>query len=209
MKCEAGGESAGLGAAQTLPGCRPVQAYDDIIPGYRGTAIADLFAYHNLGAPLREHARPELLIGTCMDYRISLRMPPDFAYLIRVGGANLRGLDFHVSVAVAFGGVRAICLIGHDECAMVGVAERQDAFVRGLVENGGWCRRDARSQFLAHAPHLEIGEVAGFVRSEAVRLSWRYPRVVVAPLHYAVGERLLYRSSGEAPRRQKGGLRHE
>lgn len=186
------GESAGPAAAETPPGCRPVRAYDDIIPGYRGTAIADLLAYHNLGAALQEHARPELLIGTCMDYRISLRMPPDFAYLIRVGGANLRGLDFHLSVAVAFGGVRAICLIGHDECALVGVAERQDAFVRGLVENGGWCRRDARNQFLAQAPHLEIGDAAGFVRSEAVRLSRRYPRVLVAPLYYTVGKRLLY-----------------
>lgn len=192
MKREAEHESAGLAAAETPPGCRPVQAHDDILPRYRGTAIADLLAYHNLGASLREYARPELLIGTCMDYRISLRMPPDFAYLVRVGGANLRGLDFHLSVAVAFGGVRAICLIGHDECAMVGVAERQDAFVRGLIENGGWRRRDARNHFLAHAPHLEIGDAPGFVRSEAVRLSQRYPRMVIAPLYYTVAERLLY-----------------
>ncbi len=181
-----------MAQTETAPGCRPVQTHDDILPRYGGTAIADLLAYHNLKTPLREHARPELLIGACMDHRISLRIPPDFAYLVRVGGANLRGLDFHLSVAVAFGGVRAICLIGHDECAMVGMSARRDAFVHGLVENGGWCPRDARNHFRAHAPHLDIGDAVGFVRSEAVRLSRRYPRIVFAPLYYALEDRLLY-----------------
>lgn len=72
------------------------------------------------------------------------------------------------------------------------MAEREEAFVNGLVNNGGWRRRDARNHFLTHAPHLDTGDAVGFVRSEAVRLSRRYPRVVFAPLYYAVGERLLY-----------------
>ncbi len=104
-------------------------------------------------------------------------------YIIRQGEALRAPYD---------GGVRAICLIGHDECAMVGVAARRDAFVDGLVENGGWSPRDARNHFRAHAPHLDVGDPVGFLRSEAVRLSRRYPRVVFAPLYYSVGERLLY-----------------
>ena len=162
----------------------------DVVPAYRGTPIEELLAYHNLGAPFQQHPTARLLVGMCMDYRMWLRIPPDFAYVLRVGGANLRGLDFHISSAVARG-VTAVCLIGHDQCAMDGVVERGPAFVRGLMEHGGWSNRDARNHFKTHAPHSEIGDVIGFVLSETQRLSHRYPRIVVAPLFYSVVERAL------------------
>lgn len=172
-------------------GCSHVRTCDDILPEYRGTPIEDLFVYHNLGASFQRHARAELLIGTCMDSRIWLRIPPDFAYVLRVGGANLRGLEFHVSLAIALRGVSAVCLIVHDDCAMTGIKARQAAFVRGLVENAGWNRRDAESHFKLHS-RFEVGDATGFVRAEALRLSQRYPRIVVAPLFYSVVDRALY-----------------
>lgn len=178
-------------APQVFPGCLPVQAPDDILPDYRGTPIEELLAYHNLGASFQKHPKARLLVGMCMDYRLWLRVPPDFAYVLRVGGANLRGLDFHISLAVA-NGVTAVCVIGHDQCAMSGVATRDQSFVPDLVENGGWNDRDARNHFKAHAAHADIGDVIDFVQMEAVRLSQRYPRVMVAPLVYSVAERVLY-----------------
>ena len=178
-------------ARQVPPECRPVQARDDIVPAYRGTPIEELLAYHNLGAPFQQHPTAELLVGMCMDYRMLLRMPPDFAYVLRVGGANLRGLEFQISLAIAHG-VTAVCVIGHDQCAMSGVVDRGPTFVRGLVEHGGWSNRDARNHFKTHAPHFEIGDVIAFVQSEALRLSRRYPRIVVAPLFYSVAEHVLY-----------------
>ena len=176
---------------QVFPGCLPVRAYDDILPDYRGTPIEELLAYHNLGASFQQHHTARLLVGMCMDYRMWLRVPPDFAYVLRVGGANLRGLDFHISMAVA-NGVTAVCVIGHDQCAMSGVVTRDQSFVSDLVEHGGWNNRDARNHFKAHVAHADIGDVTGFVQLEAVRLSRRYPRVIVAPLVYSVAERVLY-----------------
>ena len=81
-------------------GCRAVRGYEDIHPRYRGTPIEDLLAYHNLGVPLQPCARPALLIGMCMDYRLWLRVPPNFAYVLRAGGCDIRSLEFHISVAV-------------------------------------------------------------------------------------------------------------
>ena len=172
-------------------GCCPVRTCDDILPEYRGTPIEDLFAYHNLGASFQRHAGAELLIGTCMDHRIWLRIPPDFAYVLRVGGANLRGLEFQVSLAIALRGVSAVCLIGHDQCAMAGLKAQKAAFVRGLVENAGWNHRHAQSHFQSHV-RFEVGDAMDFVRAEALRLSQRYPGVVVAPLFYSVVDRTLY-----------------
>lgn len=172
-------------------GCRHVRSFDDILPEYRGTPIEDLFAYHDLGASFQQHAVARLLIGTCMDNRIWLRIPPDFAYVMRVGGANLRDLEFQISLVIALRGVSAVCLIGHDDCAMTGLKGRQAAFVKGLVENAGWNRRDAQGHFDSHA-RFEVGDAIGFVRAEARRLSQLYPRIVVAPLFYSVVDRTLY-----------------
>ena len=170
--------------------CLPVQHHDDILPAYRGTPVEELLEYHNLGAPFKQHPTPELLIGTCMDFRILFRIPRDFAYVLRVGGANLRGLEFHVSLAVA-SGVKAICLIGHDQCAMRRVADGGEEFVRGLVENAGWGNHEAEIHFETYSPRFAIGEEIEFVRSEASRLSRYYPRMLIAPLFYFVRERTL------------------
>jgi len=45
--------------------------------------------------------------------------------------------------------------------------------------------------FDASAPEFEIGDPVGFVAQEAQRLSRRYPRVLMAPLHYDVEDGTL------------------
>jgi carbonic anhydrase len=165
---------------------------NDVPPAYRDTPIADLLAYHNLKAPHRQHAQAELLIGMCMDNRVVLRVPDNFAYILRAGGANFQRVEFKVSFAVAVGGVRAMCLIGHDQCGMVGLRARRQTFVDGLVNNGGWKRLDAEQHFDKYAAVFEIGDPAQFVLSEVRRLRERYPAVTVAPLFYQIRDGLLY-----------------
>jgi len=170
----------------------PVQEHGDILPAYRETPVADLLSYHNLCAPYRRLDRVALLIGMCMDHRILLHIPPNFAYVMRASGANFRGLGFQISFAIGVGGARAICLIGHDQCDMAGLASRREAFVQGLVERAGWEPLAAEEHFDEQAPRFDTGDAVKFVRTEAQHLRWQYPKVIVAPLMYKLKDGLLY-----------------
>ncbi|MDE2292509.1 MAG: carbonic anhydrase [Elusimicrobia bacterium] len=170
----------------------PVEKPADIPAPYASGPIGDLLRYQNLDAPLPKVERAELLVGMCMDYRKHLRIPENFAYIIRTGGANLRYSEFKVSYAIAVGGVRAIVLIGHTQCGMVGLMNRQKAFIDGLVEKAGWDREAAEQHFMHYAPMFEVGSEVDFVLTEAKRLRSRYPRVEVAPLIYKVEDNRLY-----------------
>jgi carbonic anhydrase len=180
------------GAAMPSLQLKPVRKEDDILPAFRHTAIGDLFRYHNLGQPHRRYTRAPLLIGMCMDHRKSLHMPDNFAYVLRVGGANLRSIEFKVSFAIAVGGVGAIALIGHDRCGMASLLARRKVFVAGLVKRGGWRRREAEAHFDSHAPGFAIPSGPCFVWEESQRLQQRYPGVIVAPLFYLLSKRALY-----------------
>ncbi len=169
-----------------------VSDLDSILPAYRNTPVGLLLEYHNLGRPLDPFIKAQLLIGMCMDNRKHLRIPDNFAYIIRAGGANLRYSEFKVSYAIAVGEIRAIALIGHTNCGMVNLIARKDQFVQGLVDNAGWDKEWAEEHFLHFAPMFEIGNEVDFVLSEAKRLRLRYPKIMVAPLIYRVEDNLLY-----------------
>lgn len=158
----------------------------DIPAHWRATPIGALLRYHALGEPLPPRAeRPELLIGMCMDSRKHLRIPDNFAFILRTGGANLSLSEFRVSYAIAVGGVRAIALIGHTNCGMSGLAARRAPFIEGLIEVG-WTRGKAEKHFDRHALEHEIGSEDDFIRAEARRLRALYPKVQVAPLLYRI-----------------------
>ena len=68
----------------------PAPSVEAIQPQYRGTPVEMLFRYHNLDEPItQEFSKPAMLIGTCMDYRVALRLPSRFAYILRPAGDNL------------------------------------------------------------------------------------------------------------------------
>ena len=177
----------------------PVGDESDILPEYRGTAVGDLLAYHNIGIPHRRYSEPELLIGMCMDHRVQLRIPSDFAFVLRSAGANLGMLEFDVSFAIAVGGARSVCLIGHDGCRMIDVASSREAFVSGLVENVGWDRHRAEEHFDTNCSRYGIGDLASFVWLEAQRLRIAYEDVCVAPLVYSLDDRSLCQISDSRP----------
>ena len=164
----------------------------DIFPEYRNTPVGLLLEYHNLNRPPNTYSKAQLLVGMCMDNRKHLRIPDNFAYIIRSGGANLRYSEFKVSYTIAVGGVRSIALIGHNQCGMVNLIARREQFIQGLVDNAGWEKEWAEEHFMHFAPMFEIGNEVDFVLSEAKRLRLRYPRIQVAPLMYRVEDNLLY-----------------
>jgi carbonic anhydrase len=174
-----------------------VRTENDILPANASGPVGKLLRYHNLDAAFEEHERAELLIGMCMDHRKHLRIPPRFAYVLRAGGANvLRPLEFHVSYAVAVGGIAAICLIGHDDCGMADLASRREAFIGGLVERAGWGRSDAGQHFDQLAPRFEIYDPKIFLREQVRKMRKRYPRIAVGALFYRVEDGLLYQMDG-------------
>lgn len=164
----------------------------DIPARYRSTPIGDFICYHNFGKDFPENIKAELLIGMCMDNRKNLRIPDNYAYILRSGGGNLRFSEFKLSYAIAIGGIKAIVLLAHNNCGMVNLISRKDLFVQGLVENGGWSNKQAEEHFWHFAPMFEIGNETDFVLSEAKRLRLRYPRIHVAPLFYKIDDNLLY-----------------
>jgi len=174
----------------------PVIKKEDIFPQYQDTPIGRLLEYHNLERPLENYNNANLLIGMCMDSRKSLRIPDNFAFILRAGGANLRYSDFKVSYAIAIGGVSAIALIGHTNCGMVNLEARKESFIQGLVDKAGWDREMAEDHFLHFEPMFEIGNEVDFVLKEVKRLRRRYPKILVAPMIYKVEDNRLYLLKG-------------
>ena len=170
----------------------PVERDEDIPSVYRSTPIQLLLEYHNLDYPFQTYTNAALLVGMCMDHRKHLRIPDNFSYIIRTGGANLRYSEFKVSYAIAVGGVTAIALIGHNNCGMVNLAARKDIFVDNLVSKAGWTREQAENHFFSFAPLFEIENEIDFVSREVKRLRLRYPKVLIAPLLYRVEDNRLY-----------------
>jgi carbonic anhydrase len=184
----------------------PVRTQGDILPPWRDTPIAELLRFHNLGESLQRYTSAGLVIGMCMDNRKNLRLPDNFAYVLRAGGANFRRAEFKLSFAIAVGGARAIALIGHDQCGMVGLHSRRAEFVDGLVSRAGWDRDDAELHFEQWAPFFEIGDAAAFVAAEAERLQRRYPTVPVAALMYLMGDGLLHQVAPKPSREHRGAV---
>jgi carbonic anhydrase len=182
------------------PHILPVNFRDDILPEYRGTPVGLLLEYHNLGRAIGSAAAPQMLIGMCMDSRKSLRIPNDFAFVLRTAGANMRDNEFRISYAIAVGGIRTIVLIAHTDCGMARLDQRRDQFVRGLTDAAGWDEARAIRHFEESAPKFGMRDEVQFVLQEAERLRGIYPRITVVPLLYRVEDDLLYQLQPDGPK---------
>ena len=175
-----------------MNGLLPVMQKTDLYPKYRDTPIEKLFEYHNFRLPYESYAKAEILVGMCMDNRKQLNIPNNFAYILRTGGANLRYSEFKISYAIALGGVRCMAIIGHNNCGMVNLVSKKQAFITGLVENAGWNEKQAEEHFNSYAHMFEIENEFSFLISEVKRLREKYPKILIAPLFYKVEDNLLY-----------------
>src|SRR5436853_3518307 len=115
----------------------------DIPAKYSGTPIGRLVEYQNHLRPHDSCATAQILVGMCMDNRKALNVPENFAYILRTGGANMRASGFKISYAISVGGVRYIAIAGHNQCGMVNLMQRKEAFIKGLVDGAGWDRQKA------------------------------------------------------------------
>ncbi len=168
-----------------------IDRLDDIPAELKGTPVEELILYQNFGVPHKAYTSAQLLIGMCMDNRKQLRIPENFAYIIRTGGANLRYSEFKVSYAIAVGGVSHIVLIAHDRCGMVNLASKMQPFIEGLSRLENWTAERARDHFLNYAPIYEIENETEFVLTESRRLSEKYKGVAVVPLYYTLDDSRL------------------
>lgn len=171
---------------------KPVKKRSDIPQKYLNTPIGLLLEYHNLKRPFEKYTQAQLLVGMCMDNRKHLRIPDNFSFIIRSGGANLRYSEFKVSYAIAVGQIRHIALICHNNCGMVNLVARKENFINGLVKGAGWTKQAAEDHFMNLAPMHEIGNEVDFVLSEKNRIGKKYPKIKVAALCYRVEDNRLY-----------------
>ena len=188
-------QSAGLEikAGESWSGSlRRVEGKTDIPARYHGTPIADWLRHHSLGERPPSYDSPQLLIVACMDYRIHFQIPKNFAYVLRLAGANLRHREFDLACVLAFAGIRHICLIGHTECAMESLKDKREVFASGLQRVGGWSKTRAELQFDLCAPRLNLPNVVDFILFEGAWLERRFPGILVAPLIYDVKDSSLY-----------------
>ena len=169
-----------------------VNSPKDIPKEYLNTPIGLLVEYQNRLRPHNAYACAQILVGMCMDNRKALDVPENFAYILRTGGANMRASGFKISYAIAVGGVRHIAIAGHNQCGMVNLMQRKEAFIQGLVEGAGWDREKAENHFLNLVPMFEIGHEIDFVLSEVRRLRAEYPKITIAPLLYRIEDNRLF-----------------
>lgn len=165
---------------------------DDIFELYRNSPLQKMLEYHNLGFEFDSYTNAELIAATCMDNRVKLKLPENFAYILRTGGANTQNNQFHISYAIAVGKVNHFALIGHNDCGMVSLDNRKERFIEGLRNIAGWNRKSAVEHFGQSAPDFEIEDEIEFVLREVIRLRKTYPQITVAPFMYLVEDNRIY-----------------
>lgn len=170
----------------------PVTKVNDIFSEYRGTPVERLLEYHNLERKSETYDKAQVLICTCMDNRIGLRLPDKFAYTIRTGGGNILHNDFHISYAIAVGQIEHIVLISHNKCGMVNLHLRKDSFIDGLAERAGWTKEMADKHFNQDFLQCEIENEMEYLLKDIQRLREQYPKISVVPLMYLVEDNMLY-----------------
>jgi carbonic anhydrase len=175
--------------ATLAPRLAPVRSETDILPAYRGTPVADLLRFQNLGAgPAgNPYAHPAILIATCLEQVPALRIPEGFAISLRTAAASLKRDPFKVSWAIGVAGVSAIAIVGHDDCRLVDLRNHREQFVVQMIEAAGWERPAAEQHFDHWSDLFGVDDPVGFVAAEAARLRNRYPKMLVAPLLYQSG----------------------
>lgn len=176
-----------------------IRQESDIPLPIRNTAMGDLFRMHNLGLePLTKTEVPELLIVTCMDYRINLHIKDRFAYIIRNGGANIYNEDFFVKFGVAVAHLKHIAIIGHTDCGMCKVRHQSLAISHHFEDTFQWSPNDSEVYIAQNSERFGLSDEAIFTYQEALFLQSELGENLakVCPLMYNVEDNQLYLIGG-------------
>jgi len=158
---------------------------------YKDTPVSKLLEYHNLGLKHGIYTDPQMLIGTCMDFRLSFNIPKNFAYMIRTGGANMKNMEFKISFAISVGGIKHIAIIAHSDCAMTKLTISEKSFIRGMVKSAKWSEGLAVRHFKSKSPEFGIKDEIDFTLKETQRLKKLYPGITIVAMLYEVGNNKL------------------
>lgn len=170
---------------------KKIQSIKDIPMEYKDSPISRLLEYHNFQSDFHTYNAAELLIGTCMDFRIMLNIPEKFAYIIRTGGANLNQSEFHIAFALSVAKVKHMAIIGHTDCGMVNLDKSKQNFVHGLVHNAGWDEGNAERFFNHYSRQFEIENENIYTLKQVNHFRKRFPEIVFVPMIYNVDDHKL------------------
>ena len=170
----------------------PVKSEDDIPEALKDTPIATLLKCQNLGQVESSLSdSPELIIGMCIDYRKSLTLPQNCAYVIRRTGANMAGSEFSLALALS-AGIKYMALIAHNHCIMSDPHTKREDFVGALTTHHGWTEQEAKRFFDKHASSREISDAIDFSVKEARRLTRLFNGARIVPMMFMLEDNMLY-----------------
>jgi hypothetical protein len=154
---------------------------------WRGTPIEQVIQAQNLGYPLHPQPVPQVLIVTCMEYRYSMPVPSNYAYVIRTPGGRLIGSELALGYVLSRG-VKNILLIAHNDCGMAHLPEHTDNIIRALEEQG-WSHDIAARFVKAQIAKLGVKDELDALEQEYHRLKSLFKSVHVAPLFLTLADR--------------------
>ena len=131
-----------------------------------------------------------MVIVTCMDARLQLRVPERSSFVIRTAGAAPEPALSNIAFAVA-AGVQTLCVIGHTDCAMAAAQSAQQPFVQHLVEKEGWPNERSEALFENLQQNFAINDPVVATFERALWLAEQFPSCLVAPLLYRVEDHTL------------------
>lgn len=162
----------------------------DIPPRWRGTPIEQFIQAQNLGYPLHPQPRPQVLIVTCMEYRYSMPVPSNYAYIIRTPGGRLLNSELAVGYVLSRG-VTNILLIAHNDCGMTHLVEHCAEITDALVDQG-WDREHTNKWVKTEIARLAVKDELEALEQEYHRLKSQFKKVHVAPLFLTLSDKRVY-----------------
>lgn len=173
----------------------PVTSPEDVLAAYRGTEIEDFLLAHNLNRPIATSGSATSLIMTCMDPRIDLHLPVNFAFVVRTAGAATEPVLSNIAFAVAMAGVTSISVMGHTDCAMTRVNDAKDAFAQTLTSRESVSAQDAGTLVKDLDETFKVDDPVASTWAAAEALADMFPSCLVAPLLYQVEDHAIVQIS--------------
>lgn len=162
----------------------------DIPARWHGTPIEHFIQAQNFGYPLHPQPRPQVLIVSCMEFRFSLPVPANYAYVIRTPGGRLIGAELAIGY-VLYRGVTNILLIAHNDCGMTHLVELSSDIAKALT-NQGWSSEMAENFVDKQTARLAVKDELESLEQEYHRLKRLFKNVHVAPLFLTLSDKRVY-----------------
>ncbi len=181
-------------SAQPATAVMPVQDLDrlitirsagDIPIQFKNTPIEELLRAQNMyDVGYDVSPSPSLIVGMCIDNRKQLHLPKNGAYIIRSPGANMRGQESSIVLALT-AGITYMALIVHNQCLMSNPSAKKGQAEQVLFDKHGWTKDQLENAF-HYLAQCQIGDPISFALRETERLHSLFKGLTVVPILYDV-----------------------